>query len=169
MSERTLEEEIADHAFNPKNYGVLEDADGVGVGVDPSGVYLIFYLRTEGDRVTEATYATSGSQDAITLASMLSEMVIEDTLEAAAETIKGLEADVEALYAEKLERIAALKAAGSKSKISMKEQDNASMVLAALKAALINRENRMQGEDEEQHRITIELRGGKSVKRGCVN
>jgi nitrogen fixation NifU-like protein len=169
MSEKTLEQEIAEHAMNPKHYGELKDADGVGVGVDPSGVYMIFYIKVEDDRLSDASYATSGSQDAITLGSMLSEMVIGDTLTGVHESLEGLEADVEALYKEKEERIEALKAAGSKAKVSMKEQDNAAMVLAAFQAALKHRERRLEGIEEEQYRITIKERGGKNVKRGCVN
>lgn len=169
MSDQRVEQEIMEHAMNPKHYGELKDADGVGVGVDPSGVYMVFYIKVADDAVTDAAYATSGSQDAITLASMLSEMVIGDTLTGVHKTLEGLEAEVEALYKEKEERIEALKAAGSKAKVSMKEQDNAAMVLASCRAALMHRERRLEGIEEEQYRITIEARGGKYVKKGCVN
>ena len=169
MSERTLEEEIADHAMNPKNYGELQDADGTGVGVDPSGVYMIFYVKVDGDTLSDVTYATSGSQDAITLGSMLSEMVKGDTLANAVLTIEGLEEEVESLYKEKEDRIAAIRATGSKAKVSMKEQDNAAMTLAALSAALTHYERKLQGIEEDQYRITIEDRGGANVKKGCVN
>jgi nitrogen fixation protein NifU and related proteins len=167
MSERSLEQEIVDHAMNPKNYGKLEDADGVGVGVDPSDVYLIYYIKVDGETLTDIAFATSGSQDALTLGSMLSEMVKGDTLTGVQTSIAELEAQVEALYQEKEERIEAMKAAGSKKKISMKEQDQAAMTLAALQAALINRENRLKGIDEEQYRIVIADRGGDFVKKGC--
>lgn len=167
MNERTLDEEIADHAMHPKNYGELKDADGVGVGVDPAGIYMLFYVKVANDRISDVSYATSGSQDAITLASMLSEMVKGDTLANAVLTIEGLEEEVEALYREKEERIEALEAAGSKAKISMQEQDNAAMTLAALNAALIHYERSLQGIEEKQYRITIEQRGGSRVKRGC--
>lgn len=167
MAEHSLDQEIVDHAFNPKNYGEVADPDGVGVGIDPSGVYLVFYVKFTERRLSEVGYATSGSQDAITLASILSEMTRGDTEEGIVKTLEGLEADVEALYAEKLERLEAMRAAGSKAKMSFKEQDNASMVLAAMRAALVNYHNRLEGRDETQHRITIELRGGKGAKRGC--
>ena len=169
MEERTLEQEIADHAMNPKNYGELEDADGIGVGVDPSGVYMIFYIKVDGETVGDVGYATSGSQDAITLGSMLSEMVKGDSIANALLTIKGLEEEVEGLYKEKEERIEALRASGSKAKVSMKEQDNAAMTLAALSASITHYERKLQGIDEEQFRITIEDRGGDHVKKGCVN
>lgn len=169
MGERTLEEEIADHAMNPKYYGELKDADGVGVGIDPSGIYMLFYINVADDVLHEIAYATSGSQDATTLGSLLSDMVKGDTLTGVHASIQTLEQEVEALYQEKEERIAAIKAAGAKTKISMKEQDSAAMVLAALKAALQNRENRLKGIEEEQHRITIEDRGGDNVKKGCAH
>ncbi len=167
MGERTIEQEITEHAMNPKHYGELKDADGVGVGVDPAGIYMIFYVKVGEGRISDVAYATSGSQTVITLGSMLSEMVLGDTLENVAGSVAGLEADVEALYREKEERIEALRAAGSKAKVSMSEQDNAAMVLAAFKAALQHRERRMAGIDEPQYRITIEQRGGDRVKRGC--
>jgi nitrogen fixation NifU-like protein len=167
MQERTIEEEIAAHAMNPKHYGELEDADGVGAGVDPSGVYMLFYIRVDGDTLTDAAYATSGSQNAVTLGSMLSEMVIGDSLESIGRTVAGLEADVEALYREKEARIEALRAAGSRAKVPMTEQDNAAMVLASFRAALIHRERRLEGIDEAQYRITIAQRGGDRVRRGC--
>jgi nitrogen fixation NifU-like protein len=171
MEERTLEQEIADHAMNPKNYGELENADGVGVGVgvDPAGVYMIFYVKIDGETVSDISYATSGSQDAITLGSMLSEMVKGDSLANALLTIKGLEEEVESLYKEKEERIEAIRASGSKAKVSMKEQDNAAMTLAALSASITHYERKLQGIDEDQYRITIEDRGGDNVKKGCVN
>jgi NifU-like protein involved in Fe-S cluster formation len=167
MAEHSLDQEIVDHAFNPKNYGKVENPDGVGVGIDPSGVYLMFYLKFSGETLGEIGYATSGSQDAITLASILSEMTKGDTEAGIVTSLEGLEAEVEALYAEKLERLEAMRTAGSKAKVSFKEQDTASMVLAAMRAALINYHNRLAGSDEAQHQITIELRGGKDAKRGC--
>jgi len=166
MPDQRIANEIAAHAMNPKRYGVLENANAVGQGVDASGVYLFLYLRIDADRIQDCRYATNGSQDAITLASMLSEMIVDDTLKNVEQTLENLEADVNDLYTEKLERIEQINAAGSRAKVSLKEQDNAAMVLAALRAALLHYTEKIP---EEFCSITIEKRGGKNVIQGCVH
>ena len=165
--DKAIEAEIVKHAMDPQHYGELKDADGVGAGVDTSGVFVLFYIKVDGETVSDASYATSGSQDVMTMASILSEMVIGDSVSGAWQSLEGLEADVEALYREKEARIEAMIAAGSKAKISLKEQDNAAVVLAAFRAALTHRERRLEGVEEEQYRITIAKRGGKHAKKGC--
>jgi NifU-like protein involved in Fe-S cluster formation len=166
MSDQMVADAIASHAMNPQRYGILESANAIGQGVDPSGVYLFLYLLIEDDHVKDCRFATNGSQDAITLASMLSEMIVDDTLSGVHQTLRELSDEVERLYAEKLDRIDTIKASGKRAKISLKEQDNAAMVLAALRAALQHYD---QGGGEKFISLSIEKRGGSKVIQGCVN
>lgn len=77
-------ETVMDHFHNPRNVGVIEDADGVGeVGNPKCGDIMKIYLKIENDVITEIKFETFGCGSAIASSSIATEMVKGRTVEQA--------------------------------------------------------------------------------------
>ena len=94
-------EKVMDHFRNPRNVGVIEDADGVGqVGNAKCGDIMKMYLKIEDDIVTDVKFETFGCGSAIASSSMATELIIGKPLgevarltnKAVAEALDGLPA-----------------------------------------------------------------------------
>ena len=69
-------ETVMDHFHNPRNVGVIEDADGVGeVGNPKCGDIMKIYLKIENDVITAIKFETFGCGSAIASSSIATEMV----------------------------------------------------------------------------------------------
>ena len=69
-------ETVMDHFRNPRNVGVIEDADGVGeVGNAKCGDIMKIYLKIENDVVKDVKFETFGCGSAIASSSMATEMI----------------------------------------------------------------------------------------------
>ena len=77
-------EKVMEHFQNPRNVGVIEDADGVGqVGNPVCGDLMAFYIKVDKDVITDLKFQTFGCGAAIAVSSMVSEMAIGKTLDEA--------------------------------------------------------------------------------------
>jgi len=66
---------VMDHFRNPRNVGVIEDADGVGeVGNPLCGDMMTIYLKIDDDRIADIKFQTFGCGSAIAVSSMLTEI-----------------------------------------------------------------------------------------------
>ena len=69
-------EKVMDHFRNPRNVGMIEDADGVGeVGNAKCGDIMKIYLKIEDDIVVDAKFETFGCGSAIASSSMATELI----------------------------------------------------------------------------------------------
>lgn len=92
-------EKVMDHFINPRNVGVIEDADGVGeVGNAKCGDIMKMYLKIEDDSIKDVKFETFGCASAIASSSMATELIkgqpvekaMELTNKAVAEALDGL-------------------------------------------------------------------------------
>ena len=92
-------EKVMDHLRNPRNVGVIEDANGVGtVGNAKCGDIMKMYLKIEDDIIQDVKFETFGCGSAIASSSMATELIkgkpVEDAMKltnkAVAEALDGL-------------------------------------------------------------------------------
>lgn len=69
-------EKVMEHFRNPRNVGVIEDADGVGeVGNAKCGDIMKIYLKIENDIIADVKFETFGCGSAIASSSMATELI----------------------------------------------------------------------------------------------
>ncbi len=77
---------VMEHFMNPRNVGVIEDADGVGKEGNPvCGDLMEIFIKVEDDRIDDIKFKTFGCGAAIATSSMVTEMVKGKTLDEALE------------------------------------------------------------------------------------
>ncbi|HLG12202.1 MAG TPA: iron-sulfur cluster assembly scaffold protein [Dehalococcoidia bacterium] len=75
---------VLDHAQNPRNQGLLEDANARAYQMNPvCGDVLALALRIDGGRITAARFQTEGCTASVATSSILTEMITGLTLEEA--------------------------------------------------------------------------------------
>jgi len=92
-------EKVMDHFRNPRNVGVIENADGVGeVGNAKCGDIMKMYLKIDDDCISDVKFETFGCGSAIASSSMATELIkgkpvseaMQLTNKAVAEALDGL-------------------------------------------------------------------------------
>ena len=77
-------EKVMDHFRNPRNVGVIENADGVGeVGNPVCGDIMKIYLKIDNDTISDVKFETFGCGSAIASSSMATEMIKGKTVDEA--------------------------------------------------------------------------------------
>ena len=129
--------EVLDHMMNPKNYGVMKDHDGVGMGADKkTGEFAMVYIKLNDDKLENITFGCNACQDTVVAGSLFTEMVKGDTLDNSIQAMRLMEEQL--------------------SSVSKKQQACSGMVLQAFRASIINKENRVNGMEEDM--FTIDLK-----------
>jgi nitrogen fixation NifU-like protein len=97
-------EEVMDHFSNPRNVGIIENADGIGeVGNPVCGDMMTFYIKVKNDVIADVKYKTFGCVAAIAVSSKVSEMTKGKTVaEAKAITKKAVAQALDGLPKEKM-------------------------------------------------------------------
>ena len=131
-----ISDEVLDHMMNHKNYGVMEEHDGLGMGADKkTGEFAMVYIKLDNEILEDITFGCNACQDTVVAGSLFTEMVKGDTLDNAVQALRLME--------EKLEVA------------SKKQQACSRMVLQAFRASIINKENRANGMSEEMFTINL--------------
>ncbi len=154
-----LEAEIGKHLMQPENYGKLDDADGVGMGIDnATNSYVVIYIKRDEKYLTDIKFGTNAvTQDASTLGSLLTEMIKGDSIANILATLSGLEEDLQKAYADiEAPKVDLSKPEGEQvQRISTEHQDSANMVLTAFRAAMRHYERKLEGIEEERFEMNI--------------
>ena len=94
-------EKVMDHFRNPRNVGIIEEANGIGeVGNAKCGDIMKMYLKIEDDIIQDVKFETFGCGSAIASSSMATELIkgkpvseaMKLTNQAVAEALDGLPA-----------------------------------------------------------------------------
>ena len=128
--------EVMDHIMNPRNYGKMEEANGIGMAVDKkTGEFAMVYVDIENDKLENITFGCNACQDTVVAGSLFTEMVKGDSVENSKKAAS--------LMDEKLE-------------VAPKRQQTCPrMVLKAFEAAIVNSNNRKLGNDEDMYTIDL--------------
>ena len=67
-------ETVIDHAMNPRNAGIMQDADGFARVTGPCGDTMEIWLKVNNDAIVGATFMTDGCGTSIASGSMVTEI-----------------------------------------------------------------------------------------------
>ena len=77
-------EKVMDHFFNPRNVGVIEDANAIGeVGNARCGDIMKMYMVIKDNIITDVKFQTFGCGAAVATSSMITELIKGKTVEEA--------------------------------------------------------------------------------------
>lgn len=156
---KELEAEIGKHMMLPENYGKLDGANGVGVGMDKAtNSYVIMYIKIEKNYIEDVKFGTNAmSQDVPTLGSILTEMIKGEKISEALDIVTNLEKDLDDAYASlPAPKVDTSKPEGEQvERISTEHQDCANMVLTSFRAAMRHYERKLEGIEEEYFELSI--------------
>ncbi len=133
---RDVSAEVLDHMMYPRNYGEMKEAQGVGMGVDiKTGEFAMVYIHVVDGILNAIQFGANACQDTVVAGSLFTEMIKGDTLENAKKAAQ--------LMDEKLETA------------PKKQQACSRLILRGFDAAVKNRENRLNGIDEDMYKINV--------------
>ncbi len=127
-----LNDETLENLMEPKNYGKLENANAIGVGLDEkTSEYVIFYTLLDNETIKDVKFATNGCQDTVVIGSMFTDMIKDNNLEYANSAIQKINAKL--------------------GEMTLQQKVCSDIVFTAFIASMKNFENIQNGADEELH------------------
>ena len=76
--------QVIDHYKNPRNVGMIKDADGVGtVGTPASGEMIKFWISVHGNKIVSARFKAFGCPTVIAAGSVATQFATDTTIEEA--------------------------------------------------------------------------------------
>ena len=128
--------EVLEHLVNPRNYGKLPYANGIGQAVILKfEQFVVVYVEVEDGIVKNISFGTNGGEDTTVSGSIFTTMVKGLSTQEALEITKNLEQELQ--------------------NAPKRQQNDSKLVLLAFKAALQNVENRKTNINEEM--VSVEL------------
>src|SRR3954471_24516412 len=89
MSKEQVKDLLMEHFMNPRNVGEIPDADGVGdVGNPLCGDIVRLFVKIQDNKIQKATFKTFGCRAAIATSSILTEMVVGQSVDQALKLTK---------------------------------------------------------------------------------
>jgi nitrogen fixation NifU-like protein len=73
--EKTYSKQVIEHWKNPKNWGIMNNADGYGKVTGPCGDTVEFSIKVDNEVISKCTFDTDGCGATISCASIITEMV----------------------------------------------------------------------------------------------
>ncbi|MDD4873820.1 MAG: iron-sulfur cluster assembly scaffold protein [Dehalococcoidales bacterium] len=71
---KTYSAKVIDHAMNPRNLGLIENADGYAGITGPCGDTMKIWLKVDNDQIAKAGFMTDGCGTSIASGSMVTEL-----------------------------------------------------------------------------------------------
>lgn len=82
--------QVIDHYKNPRNVGMIKDADGVGIaGTPSSGEMIKLWIRVHRDRIVSARFKAFGCPTVIAAGSVATVLVTDTAIEEALKITNG--------------------------------------------------------------------------------
>ena len=136
---RDVNAEVLEHMMNPKNYGEIKDASGVGMGIDPAtNEFAIIYLKIDKqNNIKDVKFGCQACQDTVIAGSLFTEMVKGATLTYGIEASKRL----------------ALKIKDA----PPKQQACSSMIIKGFEAAVLHKQSKENGGTEDMVKLELNL------------
>ncbi len=80
---RDITDEVLDHMMNPRNYGKIDKASGVGMGIDTkTNEFALIYLDIdESQIIKDIKFSCNACQDTVIAGSMFTEMISGESLD----------------------------------------------------------------------------------------
>jgi nitrogen fixation NifU-like protein len=138
MSDKeALKEEYLDHMMNPRNYGVIADYSGKGIGKNPHNNELVelYLLVDEAEHIQDIKFQAIGCMSTIVTGSIFTDIVKGERL-----------AEAEDVTDEFLKKVETA---------PIEERACAEMVAKAFMAAQMNYFHKKEGKDEVEYTLHI--------------
>ncbi len=136
---RDITNEVLEHMMSPKNYGKIDSASGVGMGIDPTnGEFALMYLDIDDKKnIKDIKFSCNACQDTVIAGSMFTEMVKGETLEYGKKSAS--------LMSEKIKSA------------PPKQQACSGMVIKAFDAAIKHMDDLKNGSKEEMAKLELDI------------